>query len=225
MSAKSLPPKSAAFALSGSGGKDSILACWRAIQAGAKPAALVNMMIESGQRSRSHGLAREVIEAQAQALGLDAYLRATSWNGYEANLVAVMGELKAQGINHMVFGDIDLEDHRIWEERVCAQAGMSPHLPLYEGGRRALVEELIEAGFKALVVAVKADCLGPEFLGRVVDQEWIQQMETLGLDACGEEGEYHTVVFDGPCFKFPLNLRQKEAHRMDGVWFLDLELA
>ncbi|MDT8445508.1 MAG: diphthine--ammonia ligase [bacterium] len=225
MNQPQLPPKGAAFGLSFSGGKDGLLALWRAKAAGAVPQVLVNMLIETGGRSRSHGLRSEVIAAQAASMGIELVHGAASWGDYEARFIEVLSGLKARGIEHMVFGDIDLEDHRLWEERVCAAAGVTAHLPLYLNARVAMLEEFIAAGFKAMIVAVKDGVMDPAFLGRLLDQDLKEELARLGIDPCGEEGEYHSLVVDGPLFTHEVKVVPGERVLRDGVWFLDLDLA
>lgn len=137
-----------------------------------------------------------------------------SWQSYQDEFLAALGRMRASGVSDIVFGDIDLQDHRDWEERVCAQSQARAHLPLWQGDRRGdtraarreLLEEFLGAGFASIIVAVREDKLGPEFLGRALDWPAVREIEALGLDACGEEGEFHTLVVDGPLFKRPLQV-------------------
>ena len=117
------------FFCSWSGGKDAYLAFARAVAAGGRPEALVCMLHEDGDRSRGHGLPVELLEAQAEALGIPLVTRATTWDEYEATYISVLHELRAQGVEAGVFGDIDLEGHRVWVEEVC-EAVSYTHLTL-----------------------------------------------------------------------------------------------
>jgi len=219
------PPVGTGFGVSFSGGKDSTLALWRSVQAGASPKVLVNVLTEGGQRSRSHGLHKSLLQAQAQALGLPMVFKSATWADYEARFTEALGELAYLGIKDMVFGDIDLEDHRVWEEKVCAQAGLTCYLPLYQQNRVALTEEFIAAGFKAVLVAVQAERLSADFLGRVLDSQLVRELAALGVDPCGEEGEYHSLVTDGPLFAQSLVVSPGEKVLKEGYWFLDLKLS
>src|SRR5438552_6589840 len=107
-----LPAPDERFCCSWSGGKDSCLALYRAMQAGAKPAELLTLFTEEGERSRSHGLHRTVIAAQAESLGLPLRVVATSWDDYEQSLIAMLRGVRAEGIAAAVFGDIDIDRHR-----------------------------------------------------------------------------------------------------------------
>ena len=211
--------------VSWSGGKDSCLAMYRAIQAGAKIERLVNMKIEDGMRSRSHGLRSGVIDAQANSLGVALESSATSWADYEDNFIELLIKLKADGIDVGIFGDIDLQEHLEWEEMVCKKAAIIPSLPLWKEDRLSLVREFIELGFVSKIVAVKDELLSSDYLGRALTMVLVEEFETNGIDACGENGEFHTVVIDGPIFNKPIELSEGEKVLMSGYYFLDFEVA
>jgi diphthine-ammonia ligase len=207
-----------------SGGKDSCLALYKAMQGGGQAVYLLTMMTEQGQRSRSHGLHSSVIEAQAAALALPLMVVSTSWDAYEEHFVGALGALKDHSITDGIFGDIDLEPHREWVEKVCARQDMTPHLPLWQEERRTLLADFIDAGFAATIVTVNNERLDSGFLGRTLDWHTIDDLEKAGVDACGEEGEYHTVVTDGPIFSHPLNLNHGEVVSQEGYSFLDVSV-
>jgi uncharacterized protein (TIGR00290 family) len=186
-----------------SGGKDSCLALWRAQQQGIDVRTLLVMFEESGSRSRSHALPLALIERQAKALQLDLVTRNATWTSYESVFVATLRELRAQGHEVAVFGDIDLQAHRDWEEKVCAAADIRPVLPLWQQDRRALAREVLSSGFRAVVVCVDSRYLGDEYCGRQYDASFIASLPP-GVDACGENGEFHTFVYDGPTFSAPV---------------------
>lgn len=210
------------FVTSWSGGKDSCLALDRAKRAGLEPAGLFTMFTEGGERSRSHGLTHAVLRAQAEALGLRLFTNNASWDDYESVFVDAWREFRLRGIASGVFGDIDIDDHRAWVQRVCDAADMRALHPLWKVPRRELLDEFLERGYRATVIAVREGVLDRSFLGRSLDQELIREFERLGIDACGENGEYHTVVTDGPLFQKALHLAQGEASCHAGVWFLDV---
>jgi len=209
-----------------SGGKDSALALHQAAQAGAVPTLLISMMIESGERSRSHGLSREVLAAQAEAVGLPIEFGAASWSGYEAELLRMLEATMGRGGPELgVFGDIDMEDHRVWVERVCGLAGARARLPLWQRDRRQLMEEVLDIGFEAVIVAVRDGVLPAELLGVTIDADVVAEIERLGADAAGENGEYHSLVVDGPLFERCLEIELGERSLRDGVWFRDAWVA
>lgn len=212
------------FFCSWSGGKDSCLALYQAVQSGGMPKALFTMMTEEGERSRSHGLSTDVVDYQASSLKIPQVKRSASWQTYEPIFLSAMREFKADGIECGVFGDIDLAEHRQWVERVCGFAGILPYEPLWWRNRKALLEEFLNLGFKAMIISVKDGLLSRDFLGRVIDRQVVVDMEDAGIDASGEEGEYHTMVIDGPIFSFPIYLDQKEKVVHNGYCFLDVSV-
>lgn len=216
-------PSSTCF-VSWSGGKDSCLALHRAKAAGLHARSLLTMLTEAGSESRGHHLPIAVLRAQAACLGIPLVTRSTTWDGYEAAFLDALRELRAEGLTRGVFGDIDLDPHREWVERVCAEAGVSAEEPLWLQARRTLVEEFLSSGYEATVVSVKEGLLDPALLGRRLDLRLIAEFEAAGIDACGEEGEYHTVVTDGPLFRSPLILTHGGLASHDGYCFLELTL-
>jgi diphthine-ammonia ligase len=210
------------FFCSWSGGKDACLALYQAMQEGGIPRYLITMLYEDGKSSRGHRLPVDLLSRQASSIGVPLISRATSWEGYEASLLSILDELKAEGVEMGVFGDIELEEHRVWVSRVCSLVDMNACLPLWRKSRSDLLNGLIDAGFKAIIVAVREDALDRRFLGRTLDRALLQEFSDLGIDVSGEAGEYHTVVTDGPIFSSPLLLEAKDDLFSDGHWFLDL---
>ena len=188
------------FMMSWSGGKDSALAYYRAVVAGNVPVALFTMFELDGVRSRSHGLPLEVMEAQAERMGLPLVIGKADWAGYEEEFIRQLKNFKAQGIDMGVYGDIDLEGHLHWVLKVSAKADMEASHPLWQEPRKELLLELVRAGFKAVITVVDTTRMDAAFLGREFTEELIGELETIGIDPCGEEGEFHTVVIDGPIF-------------------------
>jgi len=210
--------------VSWSGGKETSLACYKAIQnKNLKIKYLLNMVSEDGQRSRSHGLDSALLRAQADAMGIPIIQRKTTWESYERVFKRAVLELKKESIKIGIFGDIDLQEHRDWIERVCREIGIKPLLPLWKEDREELLKEFIRTGFEAIVVATKADSLGKEWLDRRIDEEFIKDLKRLGnIDLCGEKGEYHTFVTDGPLFKKRVKILETKKIRRNGHWFLDI---
>jgi len=189
-----------------SGGKDSLLAIWHARQRGVRLETLLTMFDETGLLSRSHAIPRELMQLQADALGLRSVGPCASWADYEQVFVGALRELHAAGHRIAVFGDIDLEPHREWEERVCAAAGLRACLPLWHRDRRELADEVLTLGFRALVVCTDSRCLGDEFCGREFDARFLAELPS-NVDPCGENGEFHTFVYDGPLFRNAVSVR------------------
>ncbi len=213
------------FFCSWSGGKDSCLALHRAVEQGGVPRFLLTTMHESGAHSRGHGVPLDAIEAQAESLGIPLCIRSTSWEDYEENFSSELKIIKERGVTAGVFGDIDLEEHRGWVERVCAVQGMEAFLPLWGGERNSLLDEFLGSGFSAVIVAVREGLLGRKYLGRVLDPGLVSELKEEGVDVSGENGEYHTFVTDGPLFSRPVVIQPGGHFKRDGVWSLEVSLA
>jgi uncharacterized protein (TIGR00290 family) len=210
--------------MSWSGGKDSCLALYRAEQEGHRIPYLFTMIEEGGARSRSHGLRIDLLKAQAQAMGKTWESRSATWGEYEAVFLDYLHEKKEQGISYGVFGDIDLEPHRAWVERVCKTEDLGAVLPLWQESRRDLILEFVRAGFKAWIVTLNTSMMPESFLGRPFTEDLIGELEALGVDACGENGEFHTVVLDGPNFLHPVQVEFGETIVIGDYRQLDLKL-
>ena len=158
-------------------------------------------------------------------MGLELRTAASSWSDYERELTALLRSCAADGIHDAVFGDIDGEGHRAFEERVCAVSGLTAHLPLWQLDRQAVLEEGWEAGFTSIIIVVRDGVLGRDFLGRTLDRTTARELARLGVDPCGENGEFHTVVTDGPIFDRPLSLELREQVQRADCWVQDLAAA
>ncbi len=217
------PPKNLPIVSSWSGGKDSCLALHHDIQSGAEPKALLSMLDETGKRSRSHGLPVGLLQQQAAALGIPLEMRSSSWSTYENAFIEALSALKADGICGGVFGDIDIEEHRKWEEMVCGEAGIEAYLPLWHKSRFELLDELFNLDYHAIIVVIRNDKIGKEFIGKKLSPDLVAEFGRIGIDPCGENGEYHTVVVDGPLFNHKVDLSAKGSIQHDGYCFLDIQ--
>ncbi len=209
--------------VSWSGGKDAALSYYRAM-GDFQVTNLLNMVAEDGRISRSHGIRTDVLRLQAEAMGIPIIQSKSSWETYEAEFKKTLSDLKDKGIEVGIFGDIDLEGHREWVEGVSRESGMEAVLPLWgEKKRENLIEELIEAGFETVIVATKKNVLGPEWLGRRIDHDFVRDISKIkGVDICGEGGEYHTFVLSGPIFKKRINILKSEKVTRDQHCFFDI---
>ena len=209
--------------VSWSGGKDGALSYYRAMK-NFHVTHLLNMVAENGQISRSHGIRTGVLRLQAEAMDLTIVQPRSSWETYEAEFKRALSGLKDKGIEAGIFGDIDFEEHREWVERVSRESGLEAVLPLWgEKNRENLIKELIETGFKAVVVATRKDLLGTEWLGRRIDHDFVREISKIkGVDISGEGGEYHTFVLSGPIFKKRINILKSEKITRDKRCFLDI---
>jgi len=213
--------------VSWSGGKETVLSCYRVMQKqDVKVAYLLNMISEDGKHSRSHGVSTALLRLQAEAMGIPLVQRRTTWKDYEEEFKKAITDFRSKGIQAGMFGDIDLQEHKDWVERVCKEIGIKPILPLWKGKREELLREFIQVGFKAIVVATNADFLDQEWLGREINREFIEELKVLGnIDLCGEKGEYHTFVYDGPIFKKPVIFTTGKKILKDKHWFLEVKLS
>jgi len=212
------------FFSSWSGGKDSCLALYYAIKEGNKAARLLTMLREDGEKSRSHGLNRKVLREQADSLNIPLETCSTSWDDYETNFIKILSKFKKDGLKYGVFGDIDIQEHREWVENVCSKVDMQALLPLWQQPRQQLLHDFISKGFKALIVSVKEEDLDRKYLGNIITEDLVKEFNRIGIDPAGENGEYHTVVIDGPIFSFPLAIKKGNILSHKGYCFLHTKI-
>ena len=137
----------------------------------------------------------------------------------------MLGEAKALGVTHVVFGDIMGDAHRAWDERVCAAHGLIAVLPLWGESTRTLVGEFIASGSNAVIVTARAAHLDENWLGRPITAETVRELEALGIDPCGEYGEYHTLVTSTPLFSSPLDVSFGAREMHSDCWAIDVHAA
>lgn len=208
-----------------SGGKDSCFALMQAIRQGYRPQVLLNVLNEEGRISRSHGIPAAILQAQAAAMQLPIHLINSSWQEYETKFIGALQQLaQPYTLTHAVFGDIDLQAHRDWEEKVCAQAGLTALLPLWQQNRKALVYQMLDAGIETMIVSCNTT-MGERFLGKILTPELVLELESLDVDVCGENGEFHTLVLNCPLFSKSLKVLAGKKLLHDGYWFTELSLA
>jgi uncharacterized protein (TIGR00290 family) len=191
-----------------SGGKDSALAMYHALK---NPALSIGKLITSVNtdynRVSMHGLRTEFLELQAESLGLPIQkLLLTdqpTMVEYNHAMAGMMKELKAEGFTHSIFGDIFLEDLRKYREERLAETGFKAIFPLWKRDTTELIYEFLNLGFKTITVCVNAELLDESFVGRIIDKDFLKDLPK-GVDPCGENGEFHTFVFEGPIFKQPI---------------------
>ena len=214
------------YAASWSGGKDSCFAYWKATSQGLKVSHLLNFINQDSTKAMSHGLDGKLIALQAQAMGLPILQQKVTWETYEAGFKDALEKLKLEGITGLVTGDIYLQEHKDWIDKVCGESAVRAVLPLWEMDTTQLLTDFIEAGFKAIIVSVKAQLLGKEWLGRQVDSKLASELSQLpgqlNIDVCGEGGEFHTFVYDGPAFKKPIKIGKAVPIARNDHWTLDI---
>ena len=207
-----------------SAGKDSCFAYYKAKQQGQDIISLVNFTEFSGANSLSHGLSAGIIHRQVMATGIPFLQKPMPQENYRNEFIALIKQWKkGKGIAGIVFGDIYLQEHKDWIDSVCKESAVEPIFPLWGKDTSILINEIIEAGFKAIIVSVLKDSLGNEWLGRKIDNDFVKEINGLGnIDPCGEKGEFHTFVYDGPIFKKPVEFTIGKKISKAKHWFQEL---
>lgn len=188
-------------------------------------AGLLTTVTETYDRISMHGVRRELLERQAVALGLPLEIvwipPACANTEYEARMEAALLRWKARGIRHVAFGDIFLQDLREYRERNLARVGMEAIFPIWLRPTDKLMREFIGLGFRAVTVCVDPEKLDESFVGREIDEEFVNDLPA-DVDPCGENGEFHSFVYDGPRFAQPVEITRGEIVQREGFWFCDL---
>ena len=189
------------FIASYSGGKDSILAIYKSILQGMTPLALITTYNTDKKRSHFHGIPKPVLDSVAESIGVPVWFIETSGEEYAKSFEKKLRTAKRQGAQSCVFGDIDLEGHLKWCTERCENAGIEPLFPLYGCSRESVVYEFIESGFTAHFTNIDTTRISEDLLGKQLTKETLLEIKAQGADICGENGEYHTFVSNGPIFK------------------------
>ncbi|MCR5889085.1 diphthine--ammonia ligase [Hymenobacter sp. J193] len=228
----------ASVLLNWSGGKDAALALYHLLHdASYHVTDLLTSVSEPYQRVAMHGVRVELLEAQAQRIGLPLTQlqlpEMPDMATYEQQMVATLAPLQARGVTHAAFGDIFLEDLRRYREQQLARSGLSAVFPLWQRNPLELLRELWALGFRAVVVCVNEQLLDQRFCGRLLDEAFVRDLPP-GVDPCGENGEYHSFVFEAPYFREPVPFTLGQQVRRTypapagspaattGFWFQDL---
>jgi uncharacterized protein (TIGR00290 family) len=209
-----------------SGGKDSALALDRARRSGLEVAHLISLYDPATNRVRFHATRVAMLKAQAAAIGVELRAIPTSWSDMEACLRHELNSLREEGFAGVVFGDIHLADVRDWYETRVVAAGLEHVEPIWGEPPAALLAEFISRGGRAVLTCVELAKLDESWLGRVTDEQFATDLQKTGVDACGENGEYHSFAFEGPVFNQPVRWtageRRRESHSDGGFAQLDL---
>lgn len=191
-----------------SGGKDSSLCLHRVLNDGEyEVGCLLTSVNAVHDRISMHGVRRSLLEAQAAAIGLPLTTielpEQPSMEAYESTLLQKVEALRNDNYTHALFGDIFLEDLKLYREAQLQRVGLTGVFPLWKTDTKQLMQEFLQAGFKAIIVCVNEQYLPQSFCGRLIDESFVRDLPE-GVDVCGENGEYHSFVFDGPVFKQPV---------------------
>jgi diphthine-ammonia ligase len=210
-------------AISWSGGKDSCAALHRT-HADYELVSMITMFDEPAERSRSHGLRPGVLGAQADRLGLRSVIGCCTWQTYDDAFAAALEQVKADGVTHVIFGDILFDEHRRWAETMCRASRLTAVEPLFGSSTLTLFEEWTASNADALIVTARSEFLDESWLGRPLRRPMLEEFRRLGVDPCGERGEYHTVVTNSPLFRAPILLETGARVQRSGCWALDVQL-
>jgi uncharacterized protein (TIGR00290 family) len=209
-----------------SGGKDSAMALHVLLQRpDVRITALLTTVTETYDRISMHGVRRELLVQQAQSIGLPLHevrIPPQCVNPvYEARMEEALRVHYVAGVRTVAFGDIFLEDLRAYRERNLARIGMTALFPIWKRDTRELIHHFHAAGFRAIAACVDPKVLDRNFAGRALDEQFFRELPPT-VDPCGENGEFHTFVFDGPIFRKPIPVRAGEIVDRDSFVYCDL---
>jgi uncharacterized protein (TIGR00290 family) len=212
--------------MSWSGGKDSCLALYEIQKTlDDRVASLLTTVTRDYDRISMHGVRRVLLERQAASLGFPLHqvliTKGASNREYETKLIEAVSAYRDQGIDSIVFGDLFLEDIKTYRDQFLARHGLRGIYPVWMRDTTAFVKEFIDLGFKALITCVNGHLLDSSFAGMIIDQSFLSTLPAH-VDPCGENGEFHTFVYDGPNFAQPVEFSVGETVSRDGFWFCDL---
>jgi len=217
--------KNMKVAVAWSGGKDSCLACFKAIKESYTVSNLLIMMADVNI-SNFHLIRSDLLDAQSTAIGIPIIKQVTSPDMYENNFRNALLDLKSAGVEGLVTGDVfTVALHEAgWLDRICREVGLVPIRPLWHLDTKKILIEFINEGFKAIVVRVKNEVIGLDWLGREINQIFYEDLLNLGtIDPCGEHGEYHSFVVDGPIFKNRIVITDSEKKIINGYGRLKIK--
>ncbi len=206
------------YFVSWSGGKDCCFACYKAISQGSKITQLVNLRFKGS----SHTVDKNLLRFQAETIGIPIIQRETLWENYERDFKETVRPLVSKDVQGIVFGDLFCEEfqeqkHKAWAERVCGELELKAVEPLWGMKADQVYREFLAAGFEAIIISVKSDLIDEEWLGQKMDETFLKYLMDKRLNACGELGEYHTLVVNGPLFRKKIII-QKSRHVRTGKY-------
>jgi uncharacterized protein (TIGR00290 family) len=209
-----------------SGGKDSTLALYEVLKSGMDVQALLTTVTQEYDRFSIHGVRRVLLEQQAESLGFPVdemmLTKGAADEDYEREFLAITRSYRNRGVLGVVFGDIFLEDVRLFRDELLARIGMHGIFPLWKQDTRGLANHFIDLGFKAVVTMVDSQALGKEFSGREYDKKFLDDLPA-SVDPCGENGEFHSFVYNGPTFTKQIAFMRGEAvFKENRFWYMDL---
>jgi uncharacterized protein (TIGR00290 family) len=205
-----------------SGGKDSALALQRATAAGMQVTRLINFHDAVTRRVRFHATRVDMIQAQADAARIDLRAIGSSWPEMDARFAAELRGLRLEGFAGVVFGDIHLVDVRAWFENRVKAFGLEHVEPIWGESPALLVREFVQTGGRAVITCIDLNRLDSCWLGRIIDEHFLDDIAATQADSCGENGEYHSFAFQGPVFTHPICWLPTETRSESGFGQLDV---
>jgi len=213
------------YAIASSGGKDSTLALYRAQQSGFAVTHLFHIYNADSSRVRFHGYKPSLVEEQAKLMGLKTIIMPTSSEEFDNDFKIALETVKQEGLKGIIFGNLFLKDVREFYEARVKSVGLEYYDFLWGQSTKSVFENFIQSGFKAVVTSIWLKKLDRKYLGREINGDFLIDLEQEAVDVCGENGEYHSLVYDGPCFKRPLRYRICGVHEEMENIFLDIRIA
>ena len=224
------------YAIASSGGKDSTFALYQAQKQGFNVKYLLHLYNPDNSRIRFHGYRKELIKKQAEAMGLEPLTVPARGDKYRQDFRCGLKRLKKKGVKGLLFGEINLEDCRKYNETIVKEVGLRYRAPLWKKPTKSILENfiaggspiyrpsgVISQGFKAIICSVWLKKLDKKYLGREINKEFLEDiLKEKNVDPCGENGEYHSLVYNGPCFKKPLSFKIYGIHQEKKNIFLDI---
>ncbi len=206
------------FIATWSGGKDSCFACYLASRRGMK----VSRLVHFDRPFNLHGVDPAMIRLQAALAGIPLVQKKVAQENFESEFKETVGAFARNGTQGVVFGDIYLEPHKEWVDRVCGELGLEAVEPLWGMKTENIIEDFLKEGFETVVVSGNQSLIDKRFIGGKVDREFIEYLKSKNLDVCGESGEFHTFVTSGPLFRGKIEITGADVTSRQGFWFLDV---
>ncbi|HEY3398776.1 MAG TPA: diphthine--ammonia ligase [Armatimonadota bacterium] len=210
------------YLASWSGGKDCCMAYWEAQNSGLELSGLFNTLSVEYDRVRFHGTEARLLQLQAEAMGVPVLQATTADGSYTEDFKRALRPLPPD-VTGMVFGDMYNDLHLEWVQGVCADLGLECVEPLWGRDPNEVLCSFLDAGFEAMVVCVDGSLLEESWVGTIVDHRFREHLLSRGLDPCGEKGEYHTMVVNGPLFQRRVEIRRSRIVEMKGFFLLDTQ--
>ena len=182
----------------------------------------VSRLVHFDRLFNLHGVSAEMIKQQAELAGIPLVQKKVEQENFEHEFKKTVGACAKNGTQGVVFGDICLEPHKEWVDRVCGELGLEAVEPLWGIKTENIIREFFQEGFETIIVSGNQNLIDKRFIGRKMDGEFIEHLKSKNLDVCGENGEFHTFVTSGPLFRGRIEIADADVTSRQGFWFLDV---